>query len=101
MFEVKQVSSDEVILAVDGPLMGESAVAFGLQMEDLVATRKSVITLDLSRTPAINSAAIGKILTFKKKLVEQQRTLQIRGCSKELFGTFQMIKFDTLMSIKP
>jgi anti-anti-sigma regulatory factor len=101
MFEVKQVSSDEVILAVDGPLSGESALAFGLQMDDLAATRKSVITLDLSRTPAINSAAIGKILMFRKKLVEQQRTLQIRGCSPELFSTFQMIKFDTLMSITP
>ena len=101
MFQVKQVSNDEVILAVDGPLAGESAVAFGLQMDDLVATRTSVITLDLSRTAAINSAVIGKILMFRKKLVEQQRTLQIRGCSKDLFKTFQMIKFDTLMSIKP
>ena len=40
------------------------------------------------------------ILTAFKKLAERERTLQIRGCSETLFKTFQMIKFDTLISIK-
>ena len=69
-------------------------------MEELAGGSSSVISLDLSRTDTINSSALGKILLFRKKLAEQQRTLQITGCSEALFKTFQMIKFDTLISIK-
>jgi anti-anti-sigma regulatory factor len=69
-------------------------------VEELASGPYSTISIDLSRTDAINSAAIGKILLFRKKLAEQQRTFQIRGCSESLFATFQTIKFDTLISIK-
>ena len=100
MFNVKQVSNEEVILEVIGPLAGESANAFHRVMEELAAGKSSRITLDLSKTPTINSSVLGKILLFSKKLAEQERTLQVRGCSEALFKTFQMIRFDTLISIK-
>ncbi len=99
VFNVKQASNDEVVLSVEGALTGETAMAFALQMDDLVAGKSSVVTLDLSRTPAINSAVIGKILAFRNKLAEQQRTLQIRGCSDNLYRLFQMTRIDSLMSI--
>jgi anti-anti-sigma regulatory factor len=69
-------------------------------VEELAGASYAVISLDLSKTEAINSSALGKILLFRKKLAEQQRTLQIKGCSDALYKTFQMIKFDTLISIK-
>ena len=100
MFNVKQVSSEEVILEVIGPLAGETAIAFHRVMEELAAGKSSRITLDLSKTPTINSSVLGKILLFSKKLAEQERTLQVRGCSEALYKTFQMIKFDSLISIK-
>ncbi|MGA2479039.1 MAG: STAS domain-containing protein [Spirochaetia bacterium] len=100
MFDVKQVSKEEVILAVTGALSGETAAGFHHIMEELASGKSSKITLDLSKTPTINSSVLGKILLFRKKLAEQERTLQIRGCSEGLFKTFQMIKFDTLISIK-
>jgi hypothetical protein len=43
---------------------------------------------------------MGKILLFKKKLAEEGRTLQIRGCSPNLLSLFQMINFDSLVTIK-
>ncbi|MGA2976081.1 MAG: STAS domain-containing protein [Spirochaetia bacterium] len=100
MFEQKKISKDEVVLIVTGSLSGETTSEFHRQVEELAAGGTAVITLDLSKTESINSSALGKILLFRKKLAEQERTLQIRGCSESLFKTFQMIKFDTLISIK-
>lgn len=100
MFERKDISKDEVLLSVIGSLSGETTNEFHRQVEELAGASYATISLDLSRTDAINSSALGKILLFRKKLAEQQRTLQIKGCSESLYKTFQMIKFDTLISIK-
>ena len=100
MFERKDLSKDEVLLTVVGSLSGETTNEFHRQVEELAGAAYATISLDLSRTDSINSSALGKILLFRKKLAEQQRTLQIKGCSESLFKTFQMIKFDTLISIK-
>ncbi len=100
MFERKNLSRDEVLLSVIGPLSGETTNEFHRQVDELVAASYPTISLDLSRTESINSSALGKILLFRKKLAEHQRTLQIKGCSEALYKTFQMIKFDTLISIK-
>jgi STAS domain. len=99
MFERKNLSKDEVLLTVVGSLSGETTNEFHRQVEELAGGSYVTISLDLSRTDSINSSALGKILLFRKKLAEQQRTLQIKGCSESLFKTFQMIKFDTLISI--
>ena len=100
MFQVRELSKDEVVLEVSGSLAGEATSEFHRQIDELASGKHSKITLDLSRTVTINSSALGKILLFRKKLDEQERTLQIRGCSDSLYKTFQMIKFDTLISIK-
>ena len=65
-----------------------------------MAVGSGVVTLDFTNTDSINSSALGKILLFRNKLAEQDRTLKIKGCSESLYKTFQMIKFDTLISIK-
>jgi anti-anti-sigma factor len=99
MFERKDLSKDEVLLNVVGSLSGETTNEFHRQVEELAGGSYVTISLDLSRTDSINSSALGKILLFRKKLAEQQRTLQIKGCSESLLKTFHMIKFDTLISI--
>jgi anti-anti-sigma regulatory factor len=68
-------------------------------MDELVGALYATISLDLSRTDSINSAALGKIMLFKKKLAEQQRTLQIKGCSEALYKTFLMVRADLMISI--
>jgi anti-anti-sigma factor len=100
MFAQKEASRDEIVLSVQGPLSGEATAEFQTQMEELAAGRYLTITLDFSQTPSINSSALGKILLFRQKLAESGRTLQIVGCSEPLFKTFQMIKFDKLVSIR-
>jgi len=100
MFTQKETSRDEITLSIDGPLSGETTTEFQSRMEELVASGHLTVTLDLSRTSSINSSALGKILLFRKKLAEAGRTLQIVGCSESLFKTFQMIKFDKLVTIR-
>jgi anti-anti-sigma factor len=100
MFNVKHLSSDEVVLYVDGSLSGETTSEFHRQMDELVAGTYKKITLDLSRTPTINSSAMGKIVLFRNKLNAQQRSLQIHGCSESLYKTFLMIRLDTMISIQ-
>lgn len=94
------ISKEEVVLKVNGPLSGEATAEFHVRMEELTGGNYITVTLDLSETPSINSSALGKILLFRKKMAEGGRTLQIVGCSEPLFKTFQMIKFNTLVSIK-
>jgi anti-anti-sigma regulatory factor len=77
----------------------DASMVFHGQLEQLVASRCRVITLDLSQTDSIGSTAMGKILLFRKKLAEEGRTLQIRGCSPNLLSTFQMINFGSLVPI--
>ena len=100
MFTEKETSREEIVLAIQGPLSGEATVEFQSRMENLASGRYLTVTLDLSQTPSINSSALGKILLFRKKLAEGGRTLQIVGCSEPLFKTFQMIKFDKLVTIR-
>ena len=100
MFETKSISREEVVLSVVGSLSGEAANEFHRRVEELVGGAYATISLDLSQTEAINSSILGKILLFRKKLAEQQRTLQITGCSKSLYELFQMVNFDKLISIK-
>lgn len=100
MLVQKEASREEIVLAVQGPLTGEATNEFHSRMEELTSGHYLVISLDLSQTPSINSSALGKILLFRKKLADGGRTLQIKGCSEALFKTFQMIKFDTLVTIK-
>jgi anti-anti-sigma factor len=100
MFEQKEASREEIILSVEGPLSGEATAEFQTRMEELAAGRHLTITLNFLQTPSINSSALGKILLFRKKLAEGGRTLQIVGCSDALFKTFQMIKFDKLVTIR-
>ncbi|HVP19173.1 MAG TPA: STAS domain-containing protein [Spirochaetia bacterium] len=100
MIVQKEVSRDEVILAVNGSLSGEATNEFHFRLEQLASGQYLTVSLDLSQTPSINSSALGKILLFRKKLADGGRTLQIVACSDALFKTFQMIQFDKLVTIK-
>ena len=100
MFIRKTLSRDESLLEVQGALSGEEAAGFQKHLEEMVAEGRARIVLNLSGVATINSSALGKILLFKKKLEEQGRTLQIRGCSEALYKTFQMVNYDKLVQIQ-
>ena len=100
MFLRKVLSKEESMLEILGPLSGETANDFQEHLQEMAAEPHARLTLNLAGVTTINSPSLGKILLFRKKLAEQGRVLQIRGCSEALYKTFQMIKFDTLIPIE-
>ena len=100
MLTRNEVSRDEVLLSVEGPLDGEPANEFQAQLEELTEGSYRTITLDLTKVASINSSSIGRILLCRKRLAEQGRTIRIDGCSDSLYSTFELIKFDKLIPIK-
>ena len=99
MFTKKELSAEEIMLEVHGALNGDTADQFQKNLEELAASPHRVISLNLADVNAINSSCIGKILLFRKRLSEENRTIQIKGCSDSLYNTFQLIKFDKLITI--
>jgi anti-anti-sigma factor len=99
MLRQETVSQFETILVVIGALAGEAVEEFDRKMSELCAGRSSTITLDLSQVPAINSAAIGKLLAFRKQLLNQQKSLRINGLSNGVYNILHAIKLDQLFEI--
>ncbi len=100
MFKKKEISAEEIMLEAHEALNGDTADQFQKNLEELSSGPHRIITLNLSDVNAINSSCIGKILLFRKRLSEENRTIRIRGCSDSLYNTFQLIKFDKLISIE-
>ena len=100
MILTRELDDGEVRVEVSGALNGEMAVEFQELLETLAEGNATVVTLDLSNVPAINSACIGKILLHRRRLTEAKRSVRIDGCSEPLFNTFRLIKFDRLVPIE-
>ena len=100
MFRMETVSGGETILIAEGEITEESTEEFGARLDALFAGRATMVTLDLSRVPAMGSRAIGKLLLLKKRLGEQGRRLRVQGCSDSLLSVFRMIKLDTVLPIQ-
>lgn len=100
MLRQETVSQFETILVVIGALAGEAVEEFDRKMSELCTGRFSIISLDLSQVPSMSSAAIGKLLTFRKRLLDQQINLRIQGVSPGLYTLLHMIKLDQLFDIR-
>ena len=100
MLRQETVSSREVILIVGGALSGAFVEEFHEKMEELCAGRFQKVTLDLAGVPSINSAALGKLLYFRKKLDEKGGTLQVAGCSDGVYRILTAIRFDQLIPVR-
>lgn len=97
----KEVSKDEVVLEIHGLLTGiESTDTFHHQLQELMASNIKIITLNFKDVESINSSCIGKIYLFQKKMEEDGRKIQIRGCSDNVHKTFQLIKLEQLINIE-
>jgi anti-anti-sigma factor len=100
VLEKKVRSPQEIELTVTGALSGTEAEEFQRVLQGLAGESHKVITLNLSGVPSVSSSCIGKMLMVRKALARDDRTLRIRGCSAALFNTFQLVKFDRLLSIE-
>jgi len=93
------ISEVETRIVVSGPLYGEAAVEFERKMDSVCESMYRTITLDLSMAVGITSSAIAKLVFVQKRLLAQDRSVRIRGCSDVLYGIFTKIRLDTLIQI--
>jgi anti-anti-sigma factor len=93
------ISRIETIVAVEGPLTGDSVEELHRVLTELSTGSCLTISLDLSRSPVLNSASLGKILFFRRKLEEQRKTLRIQGCSEGVHRILTAMQFNKLMDI--
>lgn len=99
MLRWDKVSDDETMLEVSGSLYGKAGEDFEKTLDDLSTGTFRVITLDLSMAIGITSPAIAKLLSVRKRLVDQDRTIRIKGCSEALYEVFKKIRLDTVIEI--
>ncbi|HTZ50098.1 MAG TPA: STAS domain-containing protein [Spirochaetia bacterium] len=99
MFSLEKVSETEIMLVVTGSLYGEAAAEFERRLEGLAQSDYPTNTLDLSLALGITSSAIGKLLSVRKKLMERNKTIRIKGCNETLYETFVKIKLNSLIEI--
>lgn len=100
MIQEKRVSRIETILVIDGPLVGEAVEDFHRRLTELSAGSVLTITLDLSKTPFVNSTAIGKLLLFNRELAKNRKSLRIRGCSEGVYKILKALQLDKLMEME-
>ncbi len=95
-----QVHGDEIRLRVRGPLGASDMEEFQSQLSRAAEGPYRHVVLDLSDLDSINSRGIGKILLSHKRLSEQGRDMCIRGCSRNLYNVFRLIKLNTVIPLE-
>ena len=97
---ITEVSKDEKILATDSCLYFKKENDYKHYFEDLISGNHQRIILDLSRLRAIDTISIMKILILKNRMLKEGRTLQIKGCSDDVFNTFKFLRIDSFINIE-
>jgi len=98
-FKLKQTGPGEMTLFVNSDLHGEPGKRFSEWMEKLYATKCLAIVVDLSQGIGITSEGIGKLLSVRRRALEDNRTFKINGCSDNVYSTFKKIRLHTLIEI--
>jgi anti-anti-sigma factor len=94
-------SPDEVELVISGELTAEDLPALQKAMDEALRSGRGKIALNLEGMDRLGSAAIGKILHFKKRCDEAGRSLVIRRCGPQMLSLLKMVKFDALIPMEP
>lgn len=98
-FNLKKTGPGETTLFVDADLHGETGKQFSEWMETLYAAKSPAIVVDLTKGTGITSEGIGKLLSVRRRALEDNRTFKIDGCSANVYDTLKKIKIDTLIEI--
>ncbi len=95
----KELGAGEVELQVQANLKDEAVAEFRAALYEELDHPRRLIRVNLARVQSINSAALGTILLFQKRVREAGGAVRLEMCSEELRKTFQAIRLDTLIEI--
>jgi anti-anti-sigma factor len=100
MIQRKEVSPNELEIAVDGHIAGEANAEFQAALDDALKGSHRLIALNFERLESLSSTAIGKILHFRRRCDETGRQLVIRRCNPRVRELLAMIRFDSLIAFE-
>ncbi len=94
------ISADEIELSPEGEISPETMPIFQSALDDALRGTHGRIALSMEGVARLNSAAIGRILHFKKLCDEAGRRLVLRRCNPEILQLLKMVKFDNLIDLE-
>ena len=99
MFLRNEISEDQVELSVTGLLRGTAVAEFHGLLRMLATKDYKLITINMRESEAINSAAIGILISVTKSL-RPGRSLRMTGCSASLLEKLRTLRLDVLIKIE-
>ncbi|MCK5808436.1 STAS domain-containing protein [bacterium] len=101
MLEYKLNNEDgNATVALTGRIDSEGAVTFQQILDDIDRSGAKTLVLNMDALQFINSAGIGKLLFFYKRLNNRGGTLLIKGIHDDIFSLFKAIKLDKLIPLE-
>ncbi|MET0728296.1 MAG: STAS domain-containing protein [Acidimicrobiales bacterium] len=99
--EVEPDLDGRVVVRVRGPLDLPEAGELRTVFADLCAQECPDVVLDLSEVSFIGSSGLGCITAFRHDLVQQDKTLLLRGASRAIRRAFEITHLDRLLEFEP
>ena len=93
------VSADELRLEIDGDLTGANAQDLSQELESVLSESYKMLTLEMTKVSAINSASIGRILLARKKYKDASIGIRIVVCSDVIYESLTSLNLDRLISV--
>ena len=100
--EINETSNITVVRFKDQKIIDPEAIQeLGQELFDLIenASRPKII-LNFARVEFLSSAALGKLITFEKKVKRAGAELMLTDISPEIFPVFAITNLDKLFKIK-
>lgn len=89
-----------MVIITEGRIDNEGAAAFQEALDRAFDANIPRISFDLSKISFINSAGIGKLLLFYKRVKNRNGTIVITGLSDDVNALFKAIRLDKLIPIE-
>ncbi len=100
MFFLKEISKDENVLEVYDNLELYNQSEYELYFKHLEAGNQRLVTLDLTNLKVINAMTLGRIVCLRQRLLQEERTMRIKGCNDNVYKTLKFLKSDRVISLE-
>lgn len=99
--EAEEINGVSVVRILDRKIQDENVDDFGKLLFALVELeRKTKIVLNFEMVEILTSAAIGRLVSFRKKAVELKAVVKFCNVRPELYDLFDMTRLTKLFDIK-
>ena len=102
-FDIREQDDVAVVAFRDARILDEITITeIGQELFQLVdVDNRKKLLLDFSRVEFLSSAALGKLITLRRKIVEANGFLKLCGIQPEALEVFLVAKLDSFFDIHP